>query len=69
MAAATVSHRGGTPSKGKSHGLAISPTIAVPYPRVLVRAVHHPCGRRYPDGHVPGKLCMIVDMTVNVPST
>ena len=70
IAAATVSLGGGTPEQmEKAMVLALSPTIAVPCtPRVLVPAL---CtthvGGAILMGMYAGKLCMKVDMTVNVP--
>ena len=70
IAAATVSLGGGTPEQmEKAMVLALSPTIAVPCtPRVLVPAL---CtthvGGAILMGMYAGRLCMKVDMTVNVP--
>ena len=70
IAAATVSIGGGTPEQmEKAMVLALSPTIGVPCtPRVLVPAL---CtthvGGAILMGMYSGKLCMKVDMTVNVP--
>ena len=70
IAAATVALGGGTPEQmEKAMVLALSPTIAVPCtPRVLVPAL---CtthvGGAILMGMYAGKLCMKVDMTVNVP--
>ena len=70
IAAATVALGGGTPEQmEKAMVLALSPTIAVPCtPRVLVPAL---CtthvGGAILMGMYAGRLCMKVDMTVNVP--
>lgn len=70
IAAATVTINNGTPEQmEKAMVLAISPTIAVPCtPRVLVPAL---CtthvGGAILIGMYAGKLCTLVDMTVNVP--
>lgn len=70
IAAATVSIGGGTPEQmEKAMVLALSPTIGVPCtPRVLVPAL---CtthvGGAILMGMYAGRLCMKVDMTVNVP--
>jgi len=70
IAAATVALEGGTPEQmGKAMVLAISPTIANPCtPRVLVPAL---CtthvGGAVLIGMYSARLCMLVDMTVNVP--
>ncbi len=70
IAAATVSMSGGTPEQmEKAMVLALSPTIGVPCtPRVLVPAL---CtthvGGAILMGMYAGRLCMKVDMTVNVP--
>ncbi len=70
VAAATVALEGGTPEQmEKAMVLAMSPTIAVPCtPRVLVPAL---CtthvGGAILIGMYAARLCMIVDMTVNVP--
>lgn len=70
IAAATVAMQGGTPRQmEKAIVLAMSPTIAVPCtPRVLVPALctSH-IGGAIMIGMYSGKLCMLVDMTVNVP--
>ena len=70
IAAATVSIEGGSPEQmEKAMVLALSPTIGVPCtPRVLVPAL---CtthvGGAILNGMYSGRLCMKVDMTVNVP--
>ena len=70
IAAATVALGGGTPEQmEKAMVLALSPTITVPCtPRVLVPAL---CtthvGGAILMGMYAGRLCMKVDMTVNVP--
>lgn len=70
VAAATVSIEGGTPDQmEKAMVLALSPTIGVPCtPRVLVPAL---CtthvGGAIMMGMYSARLCMKVDMTVNVP--
>ena len=70
IAAATVSIGGGTPEQmEKAMVLAMSPTIGVPCtPRVLVPAlcITH-VGGAILMGMYAGRLCMKVDMTVNVP--
>lgn len=70
IAAATVAMQGGSPRQmEKAIVLAMSPTIAVPCtPRVLVPALctSH-IGGAILIGMYSGKLCMLVDMTVNVP--
>lgn len=70
IAAATVSMAGGTPEQmEKAMVLALSPTIGVPCtPRVLVPAL---CtthvGGAILNGMYAGRLCLKVNMTVNVP--
>jgi L-serine dehydratase len=69
-AAATVALEGGSPEQmGKAMVLALSPTIANPCtPRVLVPALcATQVGGAILIGMYAARLCMLVDMTVNVP--